>query len=162
MTIRTAGRAGSTQRMTHTVYAGGVLFGGLIVASSAIDRLGREVVVRVFARDIRVAAGASVGAMHRRRKFRLIDKQPNRFAGRVGLVESFIGMAFEAGGVGILFGSECRTGPEEIRKNQQDNRGNPKAEGRRPKEGRNPRAEGRTKTESRKPKANDTEPMTVR
>jgi hypothetical protein len=56
--------------------------------------------------------------MHRRRKFRFIDKEPNRFAGRVGFVERFIGMAFEAGGVGIFFGTNCAVTRDEQTGNQ--------------------------------------------
>lgn len=118
VTIHAARRAGSPKRMTHTVNAAGVLFGRFIMASSAVNRLGRHIVVRVFARDIRMTTGAGICAMHRRRKFRFIDKEPNRFAGRVGFVERFIGMAFEAGGVGIFFGTNCAVTRDEQTGNQ--------------------------------------------
>src|SRR6516225_12448853 len=105
MTIGTARRAGSPQGMTHTVDAAGVLFGGPIVATGAVDRLGRNVVVRMFRRDIGMTTGTRVGAMDRRRKFRFIDKEPDRLARSVGLVQTFVGMAFEAGRVGVFLGS---------------------------------------------------------
>jgi len=103
VTIGTTGRAGCAQRMAHAVDTGGVLFGRFFVAGGAVDRFGRHVVVRMLGRDVRVATGAGVGAMHRSCKFRFIDKEPDRLAGRVGFIQRFIGMAFQADRVGILF-----------------------------------------------------------
>ena len=113
VTIRTARRAGGSQGMTHAMDAGGVLFGGLIVAGGTVDRLGRHVVIRVFARDVRMATGARIGVMHRGREFRLVDKQPDRLARSFGLVQSFIRVAFQARGVGIFVGSKCVATAEE-------------------------------------------------
>jgi hypothetical protein len=81
--------------------------------------------------------------MHRRREFGFIDEEPHRLAGRVGLVERFIGMALKAGRVGIFLGSN-RAAPGRQEKHGDEKPGqrrNPKAENRRPKEGRKPKSE---------------------
>src|SRR5690349_13222195 len=46
--VRTPGRAGSSQRMAHTMNARGVLPGRLFMATATIDRLGSHIVVRML------------------------------------------------------------------------------------------------------------------
>ena len=129
MTIGTARRAGSAQRMTHTVDAGGILFRRLIMAGSAVDRLGRHIVIRVFAGYVGMTTRARVRAMHRRSELGFIDKKPNRFACRIGLVQSFIRMALQTSGVGVLFSSKGTAAARKEDGNQKwSQRGNPKSQ----------------------------------
>ena len=82
---------------------GAVAFGLLGVALGASGGLRRDIVVRMLGSNVRVAIHAGVGLVDCGLEPGFIDEQRDFFASGVGLGEGFIGMAIEAGAVGILF-----------------------------------------------------------
>ena len=65
----------------HPMDAGAVTLGLFLMAFGAVGRLGRNVIVRVFDRNITMAASAGVGLVNRGGKPGLIDEHRNRFPG---------------------------------------------------------------------------------
>jgi len=59
-----------------------VRFGLLLVTRCAVHRLCRKVVVRMFAREIRMTIRASVRLVNRREEFLLVDKKQLHVARR--------------------------------------------------------------------------------
>ena len=85
--------AGFQSQAMHT---GGVTLRLLRMTTGAIDRLGSNIVIRMFFRKVGVATGAGVGPMNRRREFGRINKQRNRLARRIGYRERFVRMTIQA------------------------------------------------------------------
>ena len=100
----TCGARGA-ESVADAVNAGGVLPSRLFMASAAIDRLGRDVIVGVFGGYIGMATGAGIGLMDGACEQRLIDEQGDFFPSGIGFAECLVCMAIQAGGVGIFFGS---------------------------------------------------------
>lgn len=99
MTIAARGRIPLPAGGRQAMHAGPVTFGLFFMTSRAFRGFGGDIVVRMFEGNIAVATGAGIGAMHRSGQFGFIHKQPDGFAGGVGLVESLVGVAVEAGAV---------------------------------------------------------------
>ncbi len=108
--IGAGGRCGGAHGAAHAVDARGIDIRLLLVADRAVHRLRRDVVVGMIPGEIAVATGAQVGLVDGSREFRRIDKQRNDLADRIGLVQVFISMAFQAVAVGDDFRPDCREG----------------------------------------------------
>src|SRR5262245_2218587 len=63
---------------SQPVHARAITLGLALMTDAAIDRLGGEVVIRMFDRDIGMTTGASVGSVRRAGQLRWIDKEGNR------------------------------------------------------------------------------------
>ena len=79
--------------------ARGVLPRLRIVALSAIHRPGRNVIVWMLHRDVRMTTGARVRFVHRGHETLLVDEKGDCLSGGVGLVKGVIRMAIETGAV---------------------------------------------------------------
>jgi len=72
-----------------------IALGLLLMATGAIHWVRRDIIVRMFGTDIRMAARASIGLVNRCTESSWIDEQRNRSASGVGRGESFVGVAIE-------------------------------------------------------------------
>jgi hypothetical protein len=90
--------------VAYTVNAGGVVLAWLFVTLGAIDRFGCDIVVGVFRGEVCVTTGASVGSVNGCLEPGFIHEQGNPFAGGVGFVKGLVGVALQAGAVGVLVG----------------------------------------------------------
>lgn len=102
--INATGRARGPELMAYSVNAGRVIPGLRLVTTAAVDRLGGDIVVRVFGGQISMATGAGVRFVDISAKSGFIYKQRDCLAGGVGFKERFVRMTLEAGAVGDL---EC-------------------------------------------------------
>ena len=102
---RAGGGAGSAHGMAQAMNAGGILFEFPLMALGATGRLRREVIIRVLASDVGMAACAGVGFVNAGHEPMFIHEQRNLFAGRIGLGERLVGVAIEACVIRTLF---CR------------------------------------------------------
>ena len=110
MAILADGRAGFARQERQTVHAGVVRFGLILMTTGAVHRSGCKIVVRMTRGQIAVAIGATVGPVAGGGQFRRIDEQRNDLADRVGLVQVFVSVAFQAVAVGDDLGPDCREG----------------------------------------------------
>jgi len=94
--------------MAHAVDAGRVFSSLFFVATSAIDPLGRDVVVRVFDRQVGMASCTGVCFVDRSQEPGLINEQGKDITSGVGFEEGLVRMAVETSAVLDL--GWCRTG----------------------------------------------------
>ena len=99
MAITTIGRVQLAIRQSYAVHAQAVAFGLFLVADPAIDRLGRQVIVRMLERNITVATRAAVRAVDRCRKLRQVHKAGNLFPCGIGSSQRLFRMTFHASAV---------------------------------------------------------------
>ena len=85
MTILTGGRTGITALHGSAMDACAVTLGLALVTRAAIDQLGRDVVVRMFLRKVRVTTGAGVGLVRRGGELRGINEQGDFLPGGIRL-----------------------------------------------------------------------------
>ena len=78
---------------------GPVTFGLLFMASRAVRGFGRQIIVRVFERNVDVAADAGIGPMDGGGELGFVDIEPKGFACGVSFVESFVRVTVQAGAV---------------------------------------------------------------
>ena len=120
--IPATGGAGSAQLVAHAMDAGRVLLDGLLVALDATGRLRRHIVVRVLGGNVRVAIRAGIGLVDGGLEPGFIHEQGDFFAGGVGLGERLVGMAIQAGAVGVLCrrpGRRSKPNPHQARQTAQ-------------------------------------------
>src|SRR5206468_593543 len=107
--VNAARRARGTELMAYAVNAGRVFFGLQFVASGAIDRFGRDIVIRMLGGQIRMTTGAAIGLMDGRTEFGFVYEQPNCLVSSVGFEERFIGVTVEAGAVLDWLGKDAQS-----------------------------------------------------
>ena len=106
---------------------GAVGLGLSLVAMGAIWRPGSDIIVRVFGGNVAVTTGASVGFVNGGGKFGLVDEKRNPLPCGVGLIEGFIGMAFETGAVFDFLREEVGLQPAVEKEHRSDRQQNHRA-----------------------------------
>jgi hypothetical protein len=99
--VETAGGAGRPERVTSAVNARGITLCSGLMTRPAIDRLGREVIIRMLGANVSMTTRAGVGWMRRVRQFGFLYEERNADAGGIGLEQGLIRMTIQAGRVGI-------------------------------------------------------------
>ena len=90
--------------MANTMDAGRIIIRRMLVTIGAVRGPGRDTVIRVFCGDIRVATGTGVRVVNGSNKFSLVNEERNFFAELICFREGFVGVAIQAGAIGICIG----------------------------------------------------------